>query len=924
MLQKYKSNSAKFLSQIPMEKRSKDIEYSFSDHDFSDNSETKLLGLLYNPKGDFYTQPSYAHLIPKPNAKHTKRSLLSICASISYDPLGIKEVVSLIGRLLLQRVMQEGLNWDDDLELCKDEQILVIWKQWLQLLPNTPLLKVPRFLPIRSEVNFEIVVFTDSSSLAHAGLAFMRWEEKTNPGHFFVRYIYGKTKVTPLKSKKLTLPRKELLSCYLGSAIVQKLSQAYEISPQDFLVFNDSQVAVHWCKNKRPTEQLAVFVANRVQKIQEAHVKVNWISTEYNCADIGTRYDGLSLEKIQKIWLNGENAPFLLKPKSEWIDFNSMMPKMNSENKEWQQYLQGFKQDSVLTNFHIQLENNCFKTLLDDAVSLDKLVLVTAYVLKFIEKIRPDRAKRHSSTLCELQDQAHTIYVRITQEQYYHEELAILSVDSKGELAKDKRSSIKNLPSHSSIKKLYPQMGPDGTLRSRGRLGYANLDFNVKFPQILPGKSKLSFLILKQAHLTKWFSIHRSLDNMCNHANLKTHITKIRERARFIIRHCKQCNIENKRPAGQILGSLPLDRTELVDPMERCGIDLLGPIKIRCNLHKRGENTFQVYVLVVTCMVTRYQKFEVVYSLSAEDLIKALIKMDNEIGPIKKIYCDNATNNHRLDYEINSFFQDQKTKLQNLAARRKIDFVYSPPLSPHYLGHTEAAVRLAKVALRKTFGNEIISESDLKLCLSAAENTLNSRPLGAFKSDQNTEKYLLTPKMLLLAKSSDVAFYDMEHHAKSNDISARWRQRLALQTKFAKLFITGYVAYLRELSKWYKEKENIEKGTVCLLIDPGQKHLKRIHYPLVRVENLSQDYMGKSRTANLTLLKNYDPGDASKNILATKGPIITRSIHNLVPLEAFFCGELYQKYASEKLQSPKNSSNKSMQQVESGSKSKKS
>ncbi|XP_051164963.1 uncharacterized protein LOC127291122, partial [Leptopilina boulardi] len=103
---------------------------------FDDSSGFKVLGIFWKPSDDAFHFKTFE--IPEEPA--TKRSILSATAKI-FDPMGWISPVTIIAKILLQKLWLRKLDWDDSLssDLLKD------WNQFRSSLSALSNLSVPRW-----------------------------------------------------------------------------------------------------------------------------------------------------------------------------------------------------------------------------------------------------------------------------------------------------------------------------------------------------------------------------------------------------------------------------------------------------------------------------------------------------------------------------------------------------------------------------------------------------------------------------------------------------------------------------------------------------------------------------------------------------------------------------------------------------------
>ena len=112
-----------------------------------------------------------------------------------------------------------------------------------------------------------------------------RWEDP-----LFLR----KAKVTSLK--KITVPRLELTAAVVSVRVSEHLRRELEVEVVKEVFWTDSKVLLGYIANE--VRRFHVFVANRVQEIQERSSVKHWryIDTKRNPADDGSR--GLRASQI--------------------------------------------------------------------------------------------------------------------------------------------------------------------------------------------------------------------------------------------------------------------------------------------------------------------------------------------------------------------------------------------------------------------------------------------------------------------------------------------------------------------------------------------------------------------------------------------------------------------------------------------------
>ena len=134
-------------------------------------------------------------------------------------------------------------------------------------------------------------------------------------GKVHCSFVIGKSRVTPLKA--VTVPRLELTAAVVSVKVSEQLRRELDMSITQEFFWTDSQVVLGYIGNE--VRRFHVFVANRVQQIQESSSVDQWMyfDTKQNPADEGPR--GLRPSQLASSkWINGPD--FLWKDEVDWVE----------------------------------------------------------------------------------------------------------------------------------------------------------------------------------------------------------------------------------------------------------------------------------------------------------------------------------------------------------------------------------------------------------------------------------------------------------------------------------------------------------------------------------------------------------------------------------------------------------------------------
>ena len=208
LLRKWNSSESAVLQHI-----SPDLLYSNSTYVISDTEGyTKTLGLEWNTNMDHF-RLTVADLPPLENV--TKHLLVSDIAK-TFDVLGWFAPSIIKAKILLQRLWEQKVDWDDPVP----QPIHHDWLQWRRELKLLADKNIPRcYFPKDAKiVSVQLHGFSDASEQAYAGVVYLRMVDSA--GGIHTSLVMSKTKVAP-PIKRLTIPRLELCGARLLAQILQ-------------------------------------------------------------------------------------------------------------------------------------------------------------------------------------------------------------------------------------------------------------------------------------------------------------------------------------------------------------------------------------------------------------------------------------------------------------------------------------------------------------------------------------------------------------------------------------------------------------------------------------------------------------------------------------------------------------------------------
>jgi hypothetical protein len=286
--------------------------------------------------------------------------------------------------------------------------------------------------------------------------------------------------------------------------MVNKILSILNLEFKSVFLWTASSIVLSWLNSSPNTWK--IFVANRVAEIQRLTEVDNWhhIGSKNNPADLVSR--GMLPENLtdNHFWFHGPS--FLSNHKTEWP--NSLPDKTKTNDSEKR------TNDKVLA-VSVKLE----LPFLAKYSSFAKTQRILAYCLRFIQNCSSKNdLKQTDKTLivAELNNAANMI-IKLVQKQEFESELKELR----------KNQPVKR---SSKLLNINPFLDNNGIIRVGGRLINAHINYDQKFPIVLPSKHHITKLIILDQHQKEL------------HAGPSATITAIREKywplsARSVVRN---------------------------------------------------------------------------------------------------------------------------------------------------------------------------------------------------------------------------------------------------------------------------------------------------------------------------------------------------------------------------------------------------
>nr|CAH7726126.1 unnamed protein product [Callosobruchus chinensis] len=765
ILRKWQSNDPTFLASIS----DKNLEHSIVN--FDSEISTKILGLRWSGQND---RLQYAIDLQKLGNENTKRSILSSIARI-YDPLGLLAPCISLAKIVMQSLWLEKKDWDE----LVSEEIDKIWKKFKDELKCFHDLNIPRQVICKKAQKVSLHGFSDASQKAYGACIYLVSENGLSK---FSYLLCAKSRLAPIKG--LTMPRLELLAALLLARLYRKVTESLNINFDRIVLWSDSSIVLAWIK--ACPSSLKIFVANRIQEIQEITKTCEWrhVPTTDNPADHVSR--GLYPSEIINCDLWWQGPTWITDSHTEW-------PNVLSHVED----LPEVKSKIVATPAVI----NEIKFPYDKFSNLTRLRRCLAWVLRFKENTRLALSDRKLGplTMSELENSL-IILVKIIQHDSFPKYLIQLR-------------SKKVVNKNSKILSLSPFLDDNGLIRVGGRLKNAPYETVRKHPILLHAGHHITKLLFEHEHRRL---LHVGPNSLYAIIRDKFWVVRGRNLARQVTKQCHKCLRFSPVLSKPMMGHLPRDRAAPSSPFTITGVDFAGPFLIR-ERKGRCTKTSKCYVSLFICFSTKAVHLELVSSLTTEDFILALRRFVSRRGKPKKIYSDNGTNFVGAFRELGVFIASSQSKLREAALKEEISWVFLPPQSPHFGGLWEAGVRSVKHHLRRVLTETKLTFEEFATVIAQIEAILNSRPLCPLSSDPN-DYSILSPAHFLIGRSL-VAAPDTDYTSEKLNRLNRYQFIQRITQHFWNRWVREFIAELQQRHRWKTNENMLKEGALVLLKD---------------------------------------------------------------------------------------------------------
>ncbi|EFO84395.1 hypothetical protein CRE_19915 [Caenorhabditis remanei] len=849
------------------------VRAKIPEKDRSAQTTGKLLGHQWNSEEDTI----HIKIATPPEGIPTKRDIVAFNAT-TYDPSGLLSPILVLLKRFITIMWEKDIDWDQ--KIPQD-----MWPLWKTVAAQftEKVYSMPRQLVTNYDYDsIQLAVFSDASKYHYATTAYLRFGFKNE--RFESKLIFAKSRVRPSSGgSEYSIPRMELVALEIGVNSAVNIANELHIKIKDVNIFSDSTCCLYWILSKVSNNLGSVWVANRVKKIhQNAQVlreegipiTFRYVPTDENPADIASR--GCSIQELKESDLWHKGPKFLSEREDRWpkkLDNTIADPHAFREQARSLGIIPSSAPEKSTTLLKVEVNRQLpvYSSIVpyERTNSMSKLTKTIRKVCKWICYIVEKRNRRHPEKTINFTGSMLKKFKEAFEANNSVEETLL----ARKFIIQDHYIDAKERLNETPSSRMTPAVFDEGIWRFSTRFSNAEderITPEMRHPIIIISKHRLATLIVQEAHENLH---HQGIQDVITEVHRRYWIESIGLIVKSIRRRCVTCQKKHGLPFEyNYTRILPPSRTTMESPFKHIGLDYIGPLPF-----KLGQRLGKVWVLLLTCLVTRAVHLEIVSDNTTVGFINGLKRFIARRGAPSSILSDNAPQfklGYRMINKDLKTYVNQDPSLTTFLARHEIKIKLITPMSPWQGGIYERLVGIVKNILLKVLGKGHHTFLELETLLIETEGIVNSRPITSNKKDIEDSPAIrpidfIAPNVCLaLPEKTDTTTGE----DKAGQTEVKWRTLLdgltRVKQRLWEEFTKRYFHTLREFTP--------RKGAHSR-IKPRVGQLVLVEFPIIPRHTWPLGV--------ITEVTRTKDGEARSVMVKTMDSTVEKSINQLIPLE---------------------------------------
>ena len=551
-----------------------------------------------------------------------------------------------------------------------------------------------------------------------------------------------------------------------------------------------------------------------------------YVNTLENPADISSR--GSSLSNLIKSNLFYHGPKWLTNKTARFVDITEIAQEESTLNSE--EIKQPFKGPHMNVLFStLDEEDDVIKSILHKTGNYRKAVNIICWIRRFYKRISEKQDANSPTANATTNNEKMSLRSKtkprkrkteinydelfLHPEEVTNTENLLFKYAQSQEFAEEisKLSQGETISKNSSIKKLLPIWDGDmELLKHQSRIvGYQ--------PIILPKDHIVTRLYIHDVH--KKFG----------HSGPSLTLYKVRKRVwitngrQQIKKALYKCSCRKTIPLNERMGKIPSWRHENPKIWTCIGTDVLGPFYVKKDPTgiKNDDKIIKTYAILWTDLISRGVMVDLLYSADTAGVIRSLRKLTAIYGAGKTYYSDNASYYKKSSIELKNFMASiDWPAVRRESSKFNADWIFATAASPFRNATSERLVRSIKEALSKVIKKNMLSFSELSVCLLECSSYINNRPIGFLSSDSQEDMRAVSPSLLTIGREIEPLG---EYTGKEPKLKELYDYRTKTVTNFLQNWTALYLQDLSPTKKWLEKNPYVIKPGMVLFIKDENK-----------------------------------------------------------------------------------------------------